>query len=389
MRILQLCNKPPFPATDGGALAMSRITEGLLNAGHQVHVFSLCTYKHPQPTITFEHESLSQEWHNIETERKFVAAITNLISNTSYNISRFDVPAVHEALKNLLQKETFDIIHLESLFTTPYINTIRENSQAPIIYRSHNVEYQIWEQLASQEKKRAKKWYLAKLAKQLKEFELAVHQKVDGVASISTKDLEFHKTMAPSVHIPVGMDLEVAPRINNNTVFHLGSMDWQPNADGVRWFLDKVWPLVYAKNKNAEFHFAGKGMPDDLKKYRGKNIFLHETVTNAQSFMRDHNLMVIPLLVGSGVRIKAIEAMGLGKTVVSTSIGSDGIPGVSDVMRIADSPELFAENILELLNAPHTAAELGHKSRKLFKELFDLSKSTQQLISFYQQYLRR
>jgi glycosyltransferase involved in cell wall biosynthesis len=105
--------------------------------------------------------------------------------------------------------------------------------------------------------------------------------------------------------------------------------------------------------------------------------------------MRDHNLMVIPLLAGSGVRIKAIEAMGLGKTVVSTSIGSDGIPGVSDVMRIADSPELFAENILELLNAPHTAAELGHKSRKLFKELFDLSKSTQQLISFYQQYLRR
>lgn len=387
MRTLQVCHKPPYPAVDGGTLAMYQITKGLVDAGHEVHVFTMVTHKHPQPKTSIPLKGVSEEYHPIDTKTKVLPAILHLVQNQSYNVARFDVPEVHEALEKCLQGNAFDLVHLESLFCTPYIKTIRKHSKAPIVYRSHNVEHAIWKQLATSESKRAKKWYLEKLADQLKDYEHEMHQEVDAVACISPIDLAYHQSKAKSVYVPMGMDLEVQPTKPRLAAYHLGSMDWQPNAEGMHWFLNKVWPLVYQSLPEAEFHFAGKNMPVEFGRYRYNNIRLHEKIDSSEAFAAQFPMLIIPLQAGSGVRIKAIEALGRGKCIVSTSKGVEGIDGIEQVAEIHDEPEAMAKAIVRLMKNPEEQRKRMEAGRALFETQFTQAKSTQKLLDLYQSLL--
>ena len=144
MNILQICHKPPLPAFDGGCKAMHALTEGFLANAISVKILTISTQKHPFqpelfPTNYLEQTNIAHTF--IDTAIKKKAALANLFSNKSYNISRFYNKNFEELITATLQKEKFDVVLLESLYTTPYINAIRKNSNANIIYRSHNIEY--------------------------------------------------------------------------------------------------------------------------------------------------------------------------------------------------------------------------------------------------------
>jgi hypothetical protein len=133
MKVLQVCNKPPYPARDGGCMAMAAITEGLLDLGHEVRVLCISTEKHPFNHADIPSEILlatGMDHVFIDTRVKVMPAIANLFSNVSYNVSRFYSPAFEERLVAMLQAEHFDIIHLESLFCTPYLAAIRRHTAA-------------------------------------------------------------------------------------------------------------------------------------------------------------------------------------------------------------------------------------------------------------------
>ena len=155
MKILQICHKVPFPPVDGGCIAMNNITQGLLQDGHQVKILAINTPKH---FVRMEdlHESYkastSIEIVFVDTHVKISAALFNLFTNRSYNIERFRSKALDDRLMKILLDDSFDVVQLESLFVTPYIETIRQFSNAKIVFRSHNMEYLIWERLAQREK---------------------------------------------------------------------------------------------------------------------------------------------------------------------------------------------------------------------------------------------
>ncbi|HNK42485.1 MAG TPA: hypothetical protein PL002_14960, partial [Flavobacteriales bacterium] len=151
MRVLQLCHKPPFPSVDGGTKAMHGITMGLLNTGHSVKVLTICTPKHPLDTAAIPkdyREATGIEGIFTDTSINIVDAFTDLVTADNYNISRFFSPDMDIRLIRLLSEETFDVVLLESLFTTPYLPTIRRYSKARIVLRSHNLEHVIQERLA-------------------------------------------------------------------------------------------------------------------------------------------------------------------------------------------------------------------------------------------------
>ncbi|HTL81879.1 MAG TPA: hypothetical protein VL651_09260, partial [Bacteroidia bacterium] len=248
MRILQLCNKPPLPAIDGGCLAMHSITEGLLDAGHEVMVFAIVTPKHPLvkekiPADYFSKTKFESEF--IDTTVKAGAAVINLFSGSSLNVDRFYSSGAEQKIKNILVKNAFDIVILESIYMSPYIDVIRKNSKAKIVLRSHNVEHLLWEDRARTGKDLLKRKWFSSLAKKMKSAEVYALNNTDAFLAITTDDQKILSSFTPksSITIPFALKFEghdSIAKMYKKTVFHIGAMDWLPNIQGVQWFIDNV-----------------------------------------------------------------------------------------------------------------------------------------------------
>jgi glycosyltransferase involved in cell wall biosynthesis len=399
MRILQLCNKPPYPPIDGGTRAMLTLTRGLLHAGHEVKVLCICTPKHPLVPEGVPADLMAatrMEGIFVDTSLNIVDAFTDLVTADNYNISRFFSPDMDIRLIRLMTEATFDIVHLESLFMTPYINTIRRYSKARIVLRSHNLEHVIQERLALGERNFIKRPYRQFLAKQLKQCEMEVLQRVDGVAAISPSDAEHFKaygTGTPITTIPFGVDPAQYPQspVIDRPVdfFHLGSMDWQPNEAGIRWMLKEVWPGVLRQLPQATLHLAGNKMPEDLIGIDIPGVHVQGRVEDPIAYMQAHAVMVVPLFSAGGMRVKIIEGMAMGRAILSTTIGAEGIncTNGTDIM-LADDATSFVEQMVRLYNDPALVQRLGNAAHMLVQNHFTEDTIAQDLIAFYKDLLK-
>jgi polysaccharide biosynthesis protein PslH len=400
MRILQLCNKPPWPPIDGGSKAMHNITRGLLSAGHQVKVLCISTAKQPLDPGSVPPDFMRatrMEGVFVDTAINVVDALSDLLTADNYNISRFFSPDMDIRLIRLLSEEKFDIVQLESLFMTPYIATIRRYSKARIVLRSHNLEHLIQARIASGERNIIKRPYRRYLAKQLEDYEMAVLDRVDGVAAISPSDSKHfraHGTRTPVVSIPFGVDPAEYPSdpidpSRAPAFFHLGSMDWLPNEEGIRWLLESVWPKVIRKQPKAQLYLAGNKMPADLLRVDLQGVQVRDRVKNAVSYMHKYQVMVVPLFSAGGMRVKIIEGMAMGKAVVSTPIGAEGIACTDgkDIL-LATTAQEFAEHLIALHGDAALAAAIGKAARKLVLRSYADAPIVEDLSAFYKRLLK-
>ncbi len=377
MKVLQLCNKPPYPAIDGGCIAMKNISLGLLNNDVDLKMICISTIKHPFSLKNFPKDFIEQtnvEGVFLDTKLNVVDAFSSIITSDCYNVSRFFSADLDMKITQDLKENDYDFIILESLFLSPYIGTIQNNSNAKVILRSHNFEYLIWERLAQKEKNILKKRYLNYLSSNLKKYETHILSDIDGIATISYDDKTKYLTVNPDLNIttvPFGIDFKnYTPNYNLSDkslkLFHIGSMDWNPNIEAIDWFLKSVW--TYFDTKNIELHLAGKSMPNSLLSLNDKQIINHGQVNSATDFIANHDVMIVPLLSGGGMRIKIIEAMAMGKTVISTSIGLEGINATHQKnVIIANTKADFILEINQLIESPETTIEIG-KNARLFVE---------------------
>ena len=393
MKVLQISNKIPYPEKDGGVIAINAITEGLLNAGCEVKMLAMNTKKH-FINIASIPEKFKNDRHlktiTINTDVKPLAALIALLAGKSYNISRFQSEDFSRKLIEILKKESFDIIHLEGLYLTPYLSVIRQHSEAPVIMRSHNIEWKIWHKLASEEKGAMKKWYLTKLSKQLKAYEERAINLFDGIATITNTDLEYWKSLGcktPMAHIPFGVDVsKYTPGKSKypNSLFYIGALDWLPNLQGINWFLKNVWNKVITTFPDVQFHIAGRNMPHNLSNRNYPNVVFYGEVENAKAFMEDYDIMIVPLLAGSGVRIKIIEGMAMGKPIVTTSVGIEGIECTlgQDVL-VANDPSQFAEAVCRCLGDNAVKEDLGKHAHLFIEQNGSMDQATAKLMEFY------
>ena len=396
MKILQLCHKPPYPPVDGGCIAMNNITSGLIKLGHEVKLLTIFTQKHDLNFDILPDEYITEtgiEGVFVDTSINLADAFSNLITRDSYNVSRFFSPDFDMRLSHLLKGQKFDVIHLESLFMTPYIASCRRNSHAKIVLRSHNLEFIIWERMAAGAKGMAKRAYLKYLSRKLREYELSVIDEVDGIASISPEDKTKYQDLGgdkPMTTIPFGIDINNYP-LNNSvepeiSLFHLGSLDWTPNLEGVLWFLDEVWSKLSKKFPSLKLYLAGRNIPNDILPTQTKNIEIVGEVDDAQEFMRSKAIMIVPLLSASGIRVKIIEGMALGKAIVSTKIGAEGLDVVQgEHIMLAETGQECADAISQLINNPEKLKQLGASARKLVETTFENNRISQKLEKFYKE----
>jgi glycosyltransferase involved in cell wall biosynthesis len=175
----------------------------------------------------------------------------------------------------------------------------------------------------------------------------------------------------------------------NPTFFHLGSMDWLPNEEGIRWLLEGVWPKVLRKRPKAKLHLAGNKMPKDLLDLDLEGVTVKGRVKNALTYMASRQVMVVPLFSAGGMRVKIIEGMAMGKAIISTPIGAEGIAHTdgTDILIARTIPE-FTEAMISLLDEPERVARMGHAARELVRTTYANERIVKDLVAFYQRLLK-
>jgi glycosyltransferase involved in cell wall biosynthesis len=393
MKVLVLTNKPPYPPKDGGAIAVFNLAKGLADNGNLVHILSLNTSKHKVEINKIPHfNNLSFTYVNIDTSIRISALFKNLcFSKLPYNAERFISQDYLNTLEQILKSETFDFVQLEGPYMAFCIDTVRRFSKAKISLRSHNIEHEIWQRTAFLEKNIVKKIYLRHLSKRIKNLEKSLHDQYDCLLPITMRDgqlLDKIGNKKPSFVVPVGIDTTTISQEDTNdynSVFYIGALDWIPNQEGLQWFVNKVWPLVVAANNNIILHIAGRNAPQWLiENLRFKNIQFHGEVDNAYHFMENKGIMIVPLFSGSGMRVKIIEGMALGKAIITTPIGAEGIDVTDgENIYIAENADLFVKKLINLLNNATFAKSISEQAKIFIQNNYDNSVIAKKLLEFY------
>lgn len=366
MKILYIAPKSPAPVIDGGCFAMMECLKGLSTIA-EVDGIILETYKHP---YTKESERILGQYLRkqtvvpMKTEVNPAGALVNFIRRRNYNLSRFKSDKLYHIIAEKL-REKYDYIVCDSLFAAAQLSHFDMQELPPVIIRSHNVESEIWKLHASLESSVMKRFYLRQLEKTLRKEEIDILNKAAVLWAISEEDRSWmlQNTQQKNVPLlPVSVDLhpEIQVHYDRNSFFHLGSMDWKPNQEAVQFLVKKIW--VNPEVSSFKLFIAGS-KSEHFKFYNSDSIDVVGWVKDSNAFMAQSGTLVTPILSGSGIRIKLLEAMALGIPCITTALGAAGIDVEKSGIQLAESAEAFAETILKFHENAGLRQELGEKSR--------------------------
>jgi len=396
MKLLQLCKKFPFPLKDGESIAVTFLSKALQQKGCDVTLLSMNTSKHYTDVDNlpseFDHYSAIHT-SEIDNKLKPIDALKNLFSSDSYHISRFYCKKYEQKLIEILKSETFDIIQLETLYLAPYVEVIKKYSDAVISMRAHNIEFEIWERITQNTNFLPKRMYLKYLTHKLRNYELDHLNDYDYLVTVSERDLRKFKKLGyknGAMASPIGLQLDkykgVKTELDKSGIklCFIGSLDWRPNEEGVLWFLDQVWDGMQEVYPNTSFSIAGRNVSAQHNFDKQKGVTMEGEVPCAVEFINKHDAMVVPLFSGSGTRVKILEGMALGKVVITTSIGLEGIDAKhKEQVLIADTPSEFIEAIGFLESSEGQISRIQENALKFVHEHYSNVKIAENLIEKY------
>jgi len=382
-----LTPRVPWPATDGGRVAMARLAESLMRAGAEVEVLSLNPRKH---RVTSPVAPVPLQAIDINTWKVLAPALAFAKSDAPYVVRRFESAEFRKALRLTLTRFRPEVVQIESPFLLPYADDVRAGSSARVVLRSLNVEFRIWESLGRSELTLLRRFVSRRLATSLRAFETRTLGVPDAIVPISIADRDDYQRLgctrpmhvAPCA-VALGGTASFAPE--PGTVAFIGSLDFRPNQEAVRWILEELWPRVSAEVAGARLSIAGSAPPRWLRERPlPAGVELLGFVDDAESFMRTRSVMIAPLFAGGGMRIKVLEAMALGCTVVATALGAGGIDVENgrDLM-LAEDLESFAASVVRLLRDRELAQRIGRAARATVTERYDGERIARGLLAFY------
>ena len=406
MKILLILPRVPYPAKDGGAIVMYHTLRELHNAGHHVDVFALNTRKHHQELAPLRNVCSSITAVDIDTTVTPLKLMKGLFTRylpksfgikvrIPYWLLRFsDDTALQKVRKTFEEGAPYDVILCETLFTACYGLALRGQNntehRTPVVLRAHNVENQIQELLSHAPNRGFfERLYRARLAKQTYAYETFVAQHVDGVAAISDVDATFFRdhaakklteTISPGIDLPDLNEMNV----DCNALCILGSLDWEPNVEGIQWFVANVFPLILQARPQTTLHIAGRKPTGSVTQlHDGHSIFVYGEIEDALEFRRSKAVSLVPLISGSGIRIKILESLAASCAVITTSKGCEAIDVTHGrELSIVDEPEAFASACLKLLHYPLEASRMGAAGRTFVAEHFSWTASVGLLMEF-------
>lgn len=305
----------------------------------------------------------------------------NLLSPLPYAIAKYRSAAMRRRIGELLAEEAYDVLVCD--FLSPSLN-VPEGLSIPTVLFQHNVEAQIWERHAANARNPIARRYFAEQHRRMVSHERAECRRFDHVIAVSEEDAtlmrERYGVRSVSA-VPTGVDIayfDPSPSAvpEPGRIVFTGSMDWLPNQDAIRWFCAEVMPEVVRRVPDARLSVVGRNPPSSLVGADGAGARVEVTgrVPDVRPYLEAASVVVVPIRIGGGTRLKIYEAMAMGRPVVSTTIGAEGLPVThGENIVIADEPRELAAAIADLLADPARARELGERSRTWVREHFSWS----------------
>ena len=280
-----------------------------------------------------------------------------MFSELPLAVSRYRSAGMQRQVAELIKFEDFDALVCDFLFPAPNIPDL-----ATALLFQHNVEAQIWKRRLEHASFPPVRWYFRSQYEKMRRYEGQVCGAVKRVIAVSNEDAQAMRSEygVRCVHaVPTGVDLDYFTPPGDvtrarNLVF-VGSMDWDPNVDGMQWFVREVLPRIRMRRPDCALTIAGRHPHSAIRKLAAEypNIRVTGTVADVRPFLWESAVSIVPLRIGGGTRLKIFEAMAAQVPVVSTTIGAEGLDVRNgETIRIADSPEDFADHCLELLADP-------------------------------------
>lgn len=334
MKVLWLTPKWTLPANDGARVASYKL---LKNIPKDIVKIDYLALSHPDDkeneselisVLGVESAMYVKRYLPKNTFEKLFYYLTAFLMNPlrPLTVHSFASMPIKLFLNSLLDKKDYDFIVCDGLHcVAPLIDRL---NKLPIVYRAHNVEADIWRRAAKDNKKPLFSLLLRFQFLLMQKFELRLLKSAKKIFAISEDDANvFSNLVKREVEVtPIGMDFSHEVRLREreriNYLF-LGRLDWPPNKDGLKWFLDKVYPKLDL-NKS-QIHIAGSGDRKWLESYHGLDgVTFHGYVESIDKLYQEIDCSLIPIFYGSGTRIKIIEACSFGKPVISTQMGALG-----------------------------------------------------------------
>jgi sugar transferase (PEP-CTERM/EpsH1 system associated) len=388
MRILVHGSQLLYPANTGGRIRTSQLFERL----SRTHDITWVCLRRPDETLA-QVEAMSACCARIETfpfreTTKFSLPFyrelaTNLAAPLPYVVHKYQQPALRARLGELLRTQRFDLLLCD--FLQPSANLI-DLPFTPRLLFQHNVESVIFQRHFQARRWGPAKAYLYLQWRKLLAYEARAAHWFDHNVMVSAQDVATMERLYGARNcswIPTGVDADyfrpTASEAGGHELVFTGSMDWLPNVDGIRWFAAEVLPLL-RRELPVKIWVVGRNPSPQVRELgaRHPEIEVTGTVDDVRPHMARAQVFIVPLRIGGGTRMKIFEALAMGKAVVSTRVGAEGLPVTDGVhLALADEPVDFAGRVLALLRTPERRQALGAAGRKLVVDGFSWDRVAQ------------
>ncbi len=378
MKVLLLTPDIPFPSESGAAIRNWGIIGGLFDAGHQVTLLSFT-----ERAIGAESKPLYERCHAVHTaplpRRSKSSRLIKLATSSSADMeSRLASKAYEAALRRLLRNNSFDIVQFSGLELGGYLDVImQEKRGAKVVYDALNAEAELQRVIAEVDRRSLRRapaqLYSKAQARRLARFEQRVCRGVDAIVAVSEEDRNLLKpytgapitVMSNGIHVKDYRQPDESQRARGQLVF-TGKMDYRPNVDAIEWFCANILPPVRQQLPGIQLKVVGRNPHRRLGALAGKDgITLTGWVESALPYLHEASLYVVPLRMGSGTRLKILQAMAASCAVISTSIGAAGLNDEArSAIAIADDAPAFAEAIVALLGDDKRREAMGELARR-------------------------
>ena len=392
MNILFLSITVPFPPNDGGRIRILNLLKQI-SSKNQISFLALETTPTDSEGIAYLRDlgidaHLVQQAPNLPPLRPNTA-LRAFIERQPITVARYYFPAFKQKLHSLLAHSDFDLIDHEYLHTAPY----RVKSDLPTLLTAHNVDSHIWFRLCQQTDNPVRKFLFWTQKHLFDRYERRILPNFDAIACTSETDRAILQSICPNVTIeviPNGVDLELyqpnhALEEEASLVF-TGSMDWYPNEDAVIYFADEIFPLIKARRADVKFYIVGQYPTNQVRKLAEQpGIIVTGRVDDPKPYIARATVYVAPLRIGSGTRLKILEALAMEKAVVSTTIGEEGLNLIDgEEIIITDEPMRFADAVVQLIGGKQMRRQLGKKGWKHVEADYDWQRIGEKLHQLYE-----
>ncbi len=307
------------------------------------------------------------------------ALVRSWLSPLPVHIRKWRSPAVRKQVTRLLRAEPFDLCVADFLITTP--NVPLEGPVATVLF-AHNVEHMIWKRLSRAESRPWRRALLELEWRKMRRYEARTCTRLPLTVAVSEADRSVLAAQAPRARIravPTGVDTAYytpnGSREQSGALVFTGAMDWFPNEDGIAHFVEVVFPRIRAAAPDASLTVVGRNPGPRVQRLAAvPGVRVTGTVNDVRPYVARGAVYVVPLRVGGGTRLKIFEALAMGKAVVSTSVGAEGLPLAPGTHFVqADDPAQFADAVVALLGDPARRRALGGAGRSLVEQRYSWS----------------